>query len=61
MDCNNIKNEYSILHNGTSQGGRFPRSLDTEYVKVEERTEADWIVFAREYSKFLQFYNASNQ
>ncbi len=60
MDCNNIKNEFPILHDGTSQGGRLPFALNPDYVKVDERTAADWIVFARSYSKFLQFYNDNN-
>lgn len=60
MNCNNIRNEFPILHNGTSQEGRPPFALNSDYVKVDERSDADWIVFARTYSKFLQFYNLNN-
>jgi len=60
MDCNTIKNEHRILHDGTPQGGRASFALHPDYVRVDERGFADWIVFVREYARFLQYYDQNN-
>lgn len=59
-DCNSIRNELRILHDGTAQDGRQPLALSPEYARLDERTNADWIVFARSYSRFLQYHNVQD-
>lgn len=60
-DCNTIQNEERIHHGGTHQGGRLSDALRPEYIRVDERTPADWVVFARDYAQLLQYYNLQNQ
>lgn len=59
-DCNQQRNEFSLPHGGTAQTARSPLALQPSYVKVDERTLADWIVFARDYARFLQYYNLAD-
>lgn len=59
-DCNTVTNEFKIPHDGTAQPARTPFGLQPGYVQVEEHTIADWIVFARGYARFLQYYNLTN-
>ncbi len=58
--CSDIRNEFSLNHPGTSQSERQSDALDPNYVKVDERTFADWIVFVRDYSRFVQYFNSDN-
>ena len=51
----------SVLRDGTSQRGRALRSLDPDYISVEERTLVDWIQFVQAYAQDLIFFNLSNQ
>ena len=45
---------------GTSQGQRVLPSLAPSSAPIDGRQAADWILFAREYGRYLQFYNALN-
>lgn len=59
-DCNQQRDEFSLPHGGTAQTARQPLELQPGYVQVDERTMADWIVFARDYARFLRYYNLSD-
>ncbi len=54
-NCNENKNP--LKHSGTSQSQRLLQGLQAGYVKVNEKEYADWIVFANEFSKYLQYYD----
>ncbi|PSR12309.1 MAG: hypothetical protein DA408_06845 [Bacteroidetes bacterium] len=58
--CNDIRNEFSLAHSGTAQSERQPWALQSDYVLVDERTYAQWIVFVRDYARFVQYHNLSN-
>ncbi|WP_299409881.1 baseplate J/gp47 family protein [Acaryochloris sp. IP29b_bin.148] len=49
------------LRDGTSQRNRSLRSLDPDYVSIDEQTLADWIRFAQAYAKKLTYFNEHNQ
>ncbi|MEM7105405.1 MAG: baseplate J/gp47 family protein [Bacteroidota bacterium] len=49
------------LREGTSQDKRLVQALDTDHVKVDERSIADFLVFAQKYAHHLTFYNAENK
>ena len=59
-NCNNIRNEYRLNHGGTAQSERQPLAQQPDYVQIDEKTFADWIVFVRDYARFVKFYNHSN-
>jgi hypothetical protein len=54
-NCN--KNKNPLQHNGTSQAERLPEGLRSNYVNVNEKGFEDWIVFAAEFSKYLNYYD----
>lgn len=60
-DCNTTRNEFRIEHNGTAQNVRLPEALGDDYVRIDERDFADWLVFARSYAKLIDFYNLQDQ
>lgn len=60
INCNSIRNEYSLEQSGTAQSSRPPLAFQPGYVGVDERTFADWIVFVRDYAKFVKYYNLNN-
>ncbi|HSZ24427.1 MAG TPA: hypothetical protein VK766_01850, partial [Cytophagaceae bacterium] len=53
--------ENSKSYNGTSQDGRFLKALDFEYVKIDERSFEDLLVFASGFSRLINYYNLSNK
>jgi hypothetical protein len=55
-DCKENKNP--LKRGGTSQQQRFLSGLGKDYVQVDEREYADWILFATEFSKYLHYYQA---
>src|SRR5262245_42242242 len=57
-NCNDNKNP--LQHNGTSQAERLLPGLQADYVKVNEKEYADWIVFAAEFAAYLNYYDAEN-
>lgn len=56
-DCNDKKNP--LQRNGTAQGNRKLPAMHADYVQVDERSFAAWIVFAGEYTKLLHFYDST--
>ena len=59
MACSENKNP--LKRGATSQNQRLLDGLKPGYVNVEERDEADRIVFASKFSTFLNYYNNSNR
>jgi len=51
-DCDTYKNP--LQHSGTNQNQRILPGLQPDYVKIDEHDYADWIVFAAEFSKYVQ-------
>jgi hypothetical protein len=45
---------------GTSQLNRVLAALDVHYADVDERNSADFILFAKRYAAYLNYYNESN-
>ncbi len=48
-------------YNGTSQDGRPLKALDFDYVKIDERSFEDLLVFASGFSRLINFYGLSNK
>lgn len=48
-------------NSGVSQHQRILNALLPDFVRVDERTDADLILFAKEYAAYLKYYNAQNQ
>ncbi|PLX24265.1 MAG: hypothetical protein C0599_02580 [Salinivirgaceae bacterium] len=46
---------------GCSQQNRYSRALDTEYVKIDERSFTDNLVYSLGLSKLLNYYNIHNR
>lgn len=59
-NCNDIRNEYRLNHGGTAQSERQPLAQQPDYVQIDEKSFADWIVFARDYARFVKYYNHAN-
>lgn len=58
-NCSDHKNP--LQHNGTSQGQRLLPGLDkTKYALADEKGCADWIVFAGEFARYLNYYSTDN-
>src|SRR5215471_12064899 len=51
----NYRNPY--LHSGTSSANRVLQALLPAYAQVDERSMPDLILFAREYARYLNYYN----
>jgi len=45
-----------LQRSGTARNERMLPGLQTGYVNVDEKTFADWIVFAREFAQYLNYY-----
>lgn len=58
MACEPHKNP--LQRGGMSQADRRLPGLSPEYVRIDERRYADWIVFAAEFSKWLRFYDSGS-
>lgn len=52
--CTDKKNP--LQRNGTDRYERLLSGMKSDYVKVDEKTFADWIVFAKEYAYYLNYY-----
>jgi hypothetical protein len=57
-DCSEHKNP--LQHNGTSQPQRLLDGMKKDYVLVDEKKFADWIVFANEFAAFINYYGVAN-
>lgn len=49
-----------LQREGKSQKQRFTTGLDPDYVKVDERSTADLLVWASQFAKQLRYYNLDN-
>ena len=59
-NCSDHKNP--LHNNGTSQPQRLLPGMDkSQFALVDEKGFADWIVFAKEFSAFIKYYNQFNQ
>ncbi len=53
--------KQGILNLGTAQTERFLEALDFDYVKIDERSFEDFLVFAERLSHLFKFYNLKNE
>lgn len=51
----------TLKRDGVSQRQRRALALDPSFVKIDERTLGDFLVFAQDFSKQVCYYNLSNQ
>ncbi len=58
--CNDNRDSLKLVRDGTSQEQRNFQALDPGYAPVNERTVAHGMVFVRQYTAFLRFYNDQN-
>lgn len=57
MSCNE---KNSLVREGTSLFNRVLAALNTNYAKVDDRGDADIILFAKKYAAYLNYFDASN-
>ena len=50
-----------VFRDGVSQGDRFLKEIESDYISVEERDKKDLINFAQKFAQHLNFYDDSNQ
>src|ERR1700754_493283 len=50
-----------VPRDGTKQSERFLPALDTDYVKVDERSIREFLAFSKGYGRQLKYYDAQNQ
>lgn len=53
-------NKNPLQHNGTSQQDRLLAGLQSGYVQVDERTDADNIMYAAAYAQFINYFDETN-
>lgn len=58
-DCSDKKNP--LVRNGTSQPERFLPGLKDDFVKIDERSDADIISFGSALSRFLNYFDSKNE
>lgn len=58
----NEKAPYSnpLLRDGESQADRLLKALLPEYIKIDERTRKDLILFAQKFACLIQYYDTNN-
>jgi hypothetical protein len=49
-----------LAYSGTSQLQRMLKALASTYAQVDERTAADFILFAKNYAAYLNYFDANN-
>ncbi len=54
----NIQNPLG--RDGTSQLKRFNHALDPNFVKIDDRSDEEFIDFARKYAELIQYYNTDH-
>jgi hypothetical protein len=57
--ANCSQNKNPLKRNGTSQKQRQLPGLLPDYVQIDERSYSDWIVFATQFAKYLNYYDTS--
>ncbi len=55
--CSDKKNP--LQRNGTAQKERLLPGFRKDYVNVDEKTFADWVVFAKEFAQYLHYYEVN--
>jgi len=55
--CGDKKNP--LQRSGTARAERLLPAMQQDYVQVDEKTFAEWIVFAKEYAQYLTYYEVS--
>ncbi|NOT50460.1 MAG: hypothetical protein HOP10_04190 [Chitinophagaceae bacterium] len=58
VKCSDNKNP--LMHSGSGQLQRLLKGLQDDFVNVDERSEADWLVYARNYASFIKYFNSNN-
>ena len=58
IDCNR---KNPLMRSGTHQKERYLPALKPDYFRVDERSIADLILFAKRYSRHIKFYNTANR
>lgn len=56
-----LKPQKLVYRDGISQSQRLASELDPAYINIEERGLADFVVFAKEFARYLRFYNIDNK
>ncbi|HVY69612.1 MAG TPA: hypothetical protein VHH73_06760, partial [Verrucomicrobiae bacterium] len=59
MACGDFK--HPLRRGGTNQSQRLTPALAADYVRVDEKDLADWIVYAGALSAFIKYYDLDNQ
>jgi len=54
------ENKNPLQHGGTNQKERLLDGLKPEYIKIDERDFSDWIVFANEFARLLNYFDETN-
>lgn len=58
MSCADEKNP--LQHSGSSQQQRKAPALQPAFVRIDEHDFSEWIVFASQFSKYLNYYSDAN-
>jgi hypothetical protein len=53
--------KHPLQHGGTGRSSRTTRSLDPDYVKLDERSKTDYLLFLQKFSKYISYYDTSNK
>jgi hypothetical protein len=56
-DCKNIN---PLRRSGVSQIGRMQQALETSFINVDERDDANLVLFAKKFAAYLNYYNIDN-
>lgn len=57
MACSDKKNP--LQRNGIARSERLLPGLQKDYVNIDEKTIADWIVFGKEFARYLVYYETN--
>ncbi len=55
-----MNKQTNLFRDGISQRNRLLRTLEPDYVSVDERSEADLLTFVQKYAATLNYYDESN-
>ena len=59
--ANCSEQKHPLQRGGTAQTERLLPGLQTNYALADENTFADWIVFAKEFSSYVNYYDLKNE
>jgi hypothetical protein len=60
-DCTHNTDPLKLVREGSSQAQRQATALDPAHAPVDQRSSAHHMIFARAYSAYLNYFNASNK